>query len=136
MKHQLTCVVEYAPHNLAAYLREVDGIAVTGDTIEEIDANMRKAISMSIEAARDFNLELPKEFEGEWELSYQYDTRSFLNVYGGLLPKTAISRLSGINEKQLHHYASGLSKPSPKTVQKVAEGIRAFGRQLANTNFV
>lgn len=136
MKHNVVCVVEYTPHNLSAYLKDIGGVYATGKDAAEIERRMREGVQVYIDECQADGMSVPEALTGEWELVFQYDMHSFLTAYSDTLTKTALSRLTGINPKQLHHYSTGLSKPRPATVQKVAEGIRAFGRQLANTNFV
>ena len=54
----------------------------------------------------------------EMEFEYKFDTASFLQT------------ITGINRHQLSHYATGKSRPSPKTVQKIQEGITRFSEEL------
>lgn len=48
---------------------------------------------------------------GEYEIEYRYDVQSILSHYANVFTKPALERLTGINQKQLHHYAIGLKKP-------------------------
>jgi len=41
-----------------------------------------------------------------------------------------ISRVTNINQKQLHHYASGRIKPRPARRQKIKKGLHKLGREL------
>ena len=42
----------------------------------------------------------------------------------------AISRATGINQRQLSHYATGLKTPRPKQRQRIVEGLHKIGREL------
>ena len=42
----------------------------------------------------------------------------------------AISRASGINQKQLSHYASGHKHPRPMQVERIKAGLHRIGSQL------
>ena len=42
----------------------------------------------------------------------------------------AISRVSGINQHQLSHYANGLKKPRPEQRRRIVEGLHKIGREL------
>lgn len=46
---EYTIVIENAGSNLSAYVLDFDGCATTGDTVEEVVANMREAIEDHIE---------------------------------------------------------------------------------------
>ncbi|HLR38221.1 MAG TPA: hypothetical protein VK084_09250 [Chitinophagaceae bacterium] len=43
---------------------------------------------------------------------------------------TALSRMTGINEKQIHHYASGIKKPRPQTIKKFETALHRLGEEL------
>ncbi len=38
--------------------------------------------------------------------------------------------MTGINQKQLQHYASGLKKPRPTQVKKIETAIHNLGKEL------
>jgi hypothetical protein len=50
--------------------------------------------------------------------------------YKGILGNVAIERLTGINNKQLNHYATGHRKPSEGTKQKILNALHQFGQEL------
>ena len=41
-----------------------------------------------------------------------------------------LQTITGINRHQLSHYATGKSRPSSKTVQRIQEGITRFSEEL------
>lgn len=56
--------------------------------------------------------------------------------YGGLLTFKGLSNLTGISAAQRSHYATGYSNPSPKTVMKIQQGLRAFAAELSQVSLV
>lgn len=94
-----------------------------GGTVDEaiIDLNA------SLEEAKELLPELP---EMEWEL--KFDTASFLQYYGNCLSLAGLQAITGINRKQLSHYVTGHSRPSPATVKKIQAGIDAFSQRLSH----
>jgi len=50
----------------------------------------------------------------ELAFDIQYDVSSFLNYYSGILSKSGLEKITGINQKQLWHYSSGKRKPENK----------------------
>jgi len=54
---------------------------------------------------------------------------SFLS---GIFTKTALSRATGINQRQISHYASGRITPRPKQRERIIKGIYAISRELAS----
>lgn len=130
MKSTLKVIIEHAGSNFSAYVADVDGIAVTGDSIDEIKFNMCEAIADFIEVNEEFGLETPEVLKGEYELVFELDVCSFLKIYGGIFTKAGLERLTGINQKQLWHYASGKSKPRQAQRLKIEQGLHRLGSEL------
>ena len=69
----------------------------------------------------------------DFEFEFAYDTASFLRYYGNTLTLTGLQKITGINSKQLSHYATGYRKPSPKTVERIRQGVAQFAERLRQT---
>lgn len=130
MKH-LTIIIEKAATNYAAYIEGVDGIAVTGRTIDGIRKEMEEAIRDYIEVSKELGTEIPEALQGEHVLEFEMDTQTLLNYYDGIIGKPALEKLTGIDQKQLWHYASGRTKPRPAQRKKIAEGLHNLGEELS-----
>lgn len=63
-------------------------------------------------------------------MEYKFDVESLLFCYKKIISKTALSRLTGIHEKQLSRYGLGLSKPRQRQVAKIVEGLHMLGKDL------
>ena len=98
-----------------------------GSTVEDAIADLE----VSLKEAREFMPELP---EIQWNL--RFDTASFLQYYNGKLTLAGLQTITGINRKQLSHYVTGHSKPSPSTVQKIQAGITRFSKQLSEVYLI
>lgn len=72
----------------------------------------------------------------EAEFNFVYDVPSFLAYYGALITFKGLSKLTGVSAAQLSHYATGYRNPSPKTVLKIQEGLRAFAAELSQVSLV
>ena len=99
-------IVEYSDKNLSAY---IDGapIAVVGDSISEIEKNMREAVSLYVESCKELGIPVADILQGEFELKFKIDAATLINCYSSVFTKAALSRITGINERQLWHYAPG-----------------------------
>ena len=42
----------------------------------------------------------------------------------------ALSRVTGINQRLLSHYANGLRNPRPAQRQRIVDGVHEIGREL------
>ena len=118
--------------NYGAWIDNLPGVYGQGDTVEET----KKSLSDSLALYVRYNAQLPAVIQGEYQLEYHFDVPSFLDYYSGIFSKSALERLTGINQKQLFHYASGLRKPSGQTVKKLDEAIHRFAGELNQVRFV
>ena len=127
---KVTVVIERAENNFSAYVREVDGITATGRTIDEIKTSVIEAIDEYISSCKEFNLEVPAELKGNYEIAFELDIQSFLSIYQGIFTKSGLEKLTGINQKQLWHYAKGVSKPRQAQKQKIESALHHLGSEL------
>ncbi len=132
----LNAIIERGNHNYGAYLKEIDGIIGIGDTLQEVKKSLLESIDIIIEeCAMHPEYSLPKELEGEYEVVFSMDVLSFLEYYAGILSKSGLQRITGINQKQLGHYASGLSKPRAKQRARIEAGLHRLGEELLSIRF-
>ncbi|MBR5664168.1 MAG: helix-turn-helix transcriptional regulator [Bacteroidales bacterium] len=102
-----------------------------GNTIEEAKADFLKCKEeMKAAFAAEGNT---FDFD-TLDFEYVFDTISFLKYSPFTL--TGLSKATGINSKQLSHYVTGYRKPSPKTVQRIQEGVTKFAETMRNAVLV
>ena len=123
-------IIERAEHNYSAYLDGVDGIVATGSSVEEIKMNMYEAINALIDECKEFGCEVPEELTGDYEQVFKMDVKSLLDFYSGIFSKAGLERITGINQKQLWHYASGGRKPRPEQAIKLESALHKLGEEL------
>ena len=132
----LNAIIERAEHNYCAYLKEIDGIIGIGDTLQEVKRSILESIDITIEeCAMNPEYVLPEELKGEYEVVFSMDVLSFLEYYAGILSKSGLEKITGVNQKQLGHYASGLSKPRPKQKARIEAGLHRLGEELLSIRF-
>jgi len=120
-------IIEKANDHYAAYAEEIWGVSGIGDTPTEA----KNSVLEAIEIVKTNNKKLvPNELKGHYELEYQYDVQSLLNYYKGIFTNAAIEKVTGINQKLIQHYASGLKKPRPQQKKKIEEGLHRLGEEL------
>jgi hypothetical protein len=128
---QVNVIVEHAGNNLSAYI-EGAPIVVVGDTVKEVEEKMKEAIAFYLE-------ENPAPVEclsGEYKLSFKIEVSTFINYYSNVFTKSALSRITGINERQLWHYAAGVHKPKRNQIEKIEKGIRSLADELKEISLV
>lgn len=130
MKRIVKVIIEHAGSNFSAYVSDVDGIAATGDSIDEIKTSMCEAIDDYLDVCRECSLDVPELLMGDYELAFELDVCSFLKIYERIFTKAGLERLTGINQKQLWHYANGKSKPRQAQRLKIEQGLHRLGNEL------
>lgn len=71
----------------------------------------------------------------EVEFIFVKDVQSFLEYYSDIFSKSALERMTGINQKQLHHYATGLHKPRQAQIKKIEDALHNLGKELLAIHF-
>lgn len=104
-------------------------VAYTGD-FDGFRNYVKECIDFYIEGAKEDGESYPAVFDGEYEIVYKFDVQSLLDYYRGIFSFSALQTITGINQKQLAHYASGLSKPRPAQAEKIANGLHKLAEEL------
>ena len=128
-------IVENAGNNLSAYIEGAPVITV-GNDVKEIEKNMKEAVELYLESCKEMNITPVEILQGEFTLKFKIDAATFINYYSSIFTKAALSRITGINERQLWHYAAGVHKPRKQQLEKIQKGINALTEELAAINLL
>lgn len=121
-------IIEKTKNMFSSYAENVPGIYGGGDTVEEAKKSILDAIRLLVEHNDKKNI--PPILRGKYAIIYKYDTESFLRHYKGIFTNSALERITGINQKQFHHYATGLKKPRPAQAKKIQTALHKLGSEL------
>ena len=127
-------IIERAENNYSAYLEGIDGIFAVGKSVDEIKKGIIDSIEVLKEECKEFGGEIPEALKGDYELMFKMDVRSVLDFYSNLFTKSGLERITGINQKQLWHYASGLRNPRPEQSLKLEKALHKLGEELLAIN--
>jgi predicted RNase H-like HicB family nuclease len=130
----LKAIIETAENNYSAFIEGVDGIVATGSTIEEIKTNLIDALDVFVYTSREMGLEVPEKMKGDYEIRFSMDVKSLLTYYAGIFTKAGLERLTGINQKQLWHYAKGKSVPRRAQVERIENALHRLGAELLSVS--
>jgi predicted RNase H-like HicB family nuclease len=121
-------IIEKTKDMYSSYADNVPGIYGGGDTVEEA----KKSILDAIRLLKEHNdkKHVPLILKGKYTIIYKYDTESFLKHYKGIFTNSALERITGINQKQFQHYATGLKKPRPAQAKKIQVALHKLGSEL------
>jgi len=126
--------IYYTGNNYSAHAPVLLGCVSTASTLEEMKKNIKEAIKFHVESSLADNESIPEVFKGEYELEFKLSTEALLNAYSNIFTKAALSRITGINERQLWHYASGMRKPRPAQRKRIEDGLHKLGDELLSVN--
>ncbi len=128
-------MVEHSNKNLSAYIEGAPVITV-GNDIKEIEINMMEALDLYLESCKDMNIAPVEILSGEFELKFKIDAATFINYYSNIFTKSALSRITGINERQLWHYAAGIHNSCKQQLDKIQKGIQALTKELSSISLL
>ncbi|MEN8158423.1 MAG: type II toxin-antitoxin system HicB family antitoxin [Bacteroidota bacterium] len=114
----------------SAYLPDLPGCVATGNALSEIKNSIREAVDFHLEGMILEKLPLPESFEGSYELAFKMDVASLFEWFSGVLTKSGISRLTGMNQSLISQYASGIKTPGTKQTRKIEQALHALGHEL------
>jgi predicted RNase H-like HicB family nuclease len=121
-------IIEKTKDMYSAYAENVPGIYGGGDTVEEAKKSILDAIRLLKE--HNDNRYIPAILKQKYTIVFKYDAESFLKHYKGIFTNSALERITGINQKQFQHYASGLKKPRPTQAKKIELALHKLGSEL------
>jgi hypothetical protein len=108
-------------------------VIVTNKTLEGLKKDFKESLQFHIEGCARGGDILPEWLlNGEYELSYILEASALLHSLDGILTRSALSRATGINERQIGHYASGHRKPRLAQRERIINGIHSISKELAS----
>ena len=126
----LNVIIERTENNYSAYLQEIDGVVAVGKSVSEIKQSILDSINVLIESCNELGCDIPDELQGDYTLTFKMDVRSVLDFYSNIFTKAGLERITGINQKQLWHYASGERKPRIEQTIKLENALHKLGEEL------
>lgn len=104
-------------------------VAYSGD-FEGFRSYVQESIDFYLEGAREDGRAYPEVFDGNYELEFKFDVQSLLESYRGIFSFSALQTITGINQKQLAHYAAGIKKPRRAQAEKISAGLHRLASEL------
>ena len=116
--------------NYGAGSNEVAGCVATHKTLEGVKKAYTESLVWHLEAMKADGDEIPETLQGDYELEFELNIRALLHYFDGILTRSALARVTGINERQLGHYTTGHRIPRPAQRIKIIEGIHRIGTEF------
>lgn len=125
---KIIIVIERSNDSFSSYAQNVAGIYGQGDTVDQAKQSALDAIQLLIKYNQNKNV--PALLKGHYEIVFKFDAESFLQFYKKIFTNAALERMTGINQKQLQHYATGLKKPRLAQIKKIETAMHSLGQEL------
>jgi predicted RNase H-like HicB family nuclease len=130
---KIEVLVSWSGDNYSVGTGQIGGaVFVTGKTIDDAKREFESAFEYHIEGCLADGDELPDFVtNNEYEFDYVMQISAILHYFDGVLTRAALARATGINQRQLGHYATGASTPRAEQRRKIIEGIHRIGTELS-----
>ena len=107
-------------------------VLVTAKNFQKLKEDFEESLRLHIEGCVSDGDCVPEYLvKGEYEVEYSLDPAALLRNAETYTTMAAISRASGINQKQLSHYANGTKHPRALQVERIKTGLHKIATQLA-----
>lgn len=117
--------------NYNACCNVAPGCVATANTLEGIKKEFASALEFHLKGMRADDDEIPMELQGDYELDFQLNSRALVHYAESLVSRPALAEYSGINVRQLGHYATGKSEPRTQQIIRIKKGLKEICTQLS-----
>ena len=130
MATEIVMLISASADSFGACSVNCPGIWAAGETVEACKADAVQAIEL-------IKKNMPREDwpeplkNGEYSITWQYDTESFLYYFGSFISLAGMERITGINQKLLWAYMHGRKKPRQAQKEKITKALHRFAHDLA-----
>jgi len=106
-------------------------VVVTAKTYEELQKEVADTVKFHVEGMVEDGDDVPQWLrEGDYEFEWNFGVSALIRVCERYTNIAAISRASGVNERQLSHYANGIKNPRQEQRRRIVDGIHRIGKEL------
>lgn len=107
----------------------IGSIVCTHKTLEGVKKAFEESMEFHFEGMSADGDTLPEWYTShDFSINYVMDISAILRSIEAFTTMAAISRATGINQKQLSHYASSLKTPRPQQRQRIIDGLHSIGK--------
>ena len=112
---------------------EIDGcIIVTAKTFEDVKKEFAESLAFHIKGMIKDGDFVPEWLSaGRYEIVYTFEVSALLRYAETYTSISAISRVSGINQKSLSHYANARRIPRANQQQRIINALHKIGKELS-----
>ena len=133
---KLIARIGFSDHNYSAVVELPDEvIVVTHKSFEGIKDALRDSLKFSEEGHLENGDPIPGWVKNGYTVDFKMEISALLQYFDGIITRSALSRITGINERQLGHYATGYRKPRAKQRQRIIDGFHRLGKEFSSVEY-
>lgn len=128
----INVIVEWSDKNFCGGYgdKELGVVLATGATLEDFKHDFEEALDFHLEGMTEHGDAPEWAKEGSFEIVYEMEFSAVLRQAAQYTTMAAVSRVSGINQKLLEHYASSRKRPRQKQQEKIRQALRKIGTEI------
>lgn len=123
----LKAILSKGADDFGAWFENLEGVYGAGETVAEAKKNLLEGLALYSKHNRNVPAWIKNK---DYKVIYKFDAESILNYYRGVFTNAALERITGINQRQIQHYASGIKRPRPAQLKKIETAFHQLGREL------
>lgn len=127
---QVKVILEAGNDGYGVSFPAIENVYGFGDTIDSAKQDAQDVLDFYIETLNKVGKPVPAILQEEYELLFEFDVEALLKYIDGVVTKTAIAKVSGINAAQLSQYSSGSKKPRKAQRDKIISALHQIGNDL------
>jgi len=130
----LKVIVCKAGNGVSAHIEEVDGFIIARDTVDHLKKDLPGGLNFHIDGLYEEEREPWMSDKYTFEYIFQ-DLPSFVEAYSDSLNQSCLAKISGINAGKMRQYASGIRRPTKRTLQRIELGLKRYADELQSVSF-
>ena len=133
MEHILKIEISWSEKNYCCGwgFEGIGAVLCTNKTIEGLKKDFEESLRFHIEAMVEDGETVPEWLaSGNYEIEYSLSSAALLREAEQFTTMAAISKITGINQKLLSHYANAIKIPRQAQRQRIVDGLHQIGRQI------
>lgn len=133
MEHKLKIEISWSEKNYCCGLgyEGIGAILCTNKTIDGLKKDFEESLRFHVETMVEDGENVPTWLaSGDYEIEYTLSSAALLREAEKFTTMAAISRITGINQKLLSHYANAIKIPRPAQRQRIVDGLHKIGQQF------
>lgn len=113
----------------------VGSIICAHKTLDGVKQAFEESLEFHMEGMAADGDKIPEWYVNkEFNIDYELEVSAILRSIEAYTTMAAISRATGINQKQLSHYASSLKTPRMQQREKIVQGLHRIGEAFLAIN--